>query len=56
MGEPILYQLAAYRIPIDLDDGVLVNYTRFGKAIKNHRTQRRRHPKEGKSVRQGGYG
>lgn len=30
----ILYPLAANRITIDLDDGVLVNYNRFGKAIK----------------------
>lgn len=30
----ILYPLAANRIAIDLDDGVLVNYNRFGKAIK----------------------
>jgi hypothetical protein len=30
----ILYPLAADRIPIDLDDGVLVNYNRFGKAIR----------------------
>jgi len=30
----ILYPLATDRIPIDLDDGVLVNYNKFGKAIK----------------------
>jgi type II restriction/modification system DNA methylase subunit YeeA len=30
----ILYPLAAERISIDLDDGVLVNYNRFGKAVK----------------------
>ena len=30
----ILYPLASERIPIDLDDGVLVNYNKFGKAIK----------------------
>lgn len=30
----ILYPLATERIPIDLDDGVLVNYNKFGKAIK----------------------
>ena len=30
----ILYPLAANRISIDFDDGVLVSYNRFGKAIK----------------------
>ena len=30
----ILYPLATERIPIDLDDGVLVNYNKFGKAVK----------------------
>ena len=30
----ILYPLATERIAIDLDDGVLVNYNRFGKAVK----------------------
>lgn len=30
----ILYPLAAERVSIDLDDGVLVNYNRFGKAVK----------------------
>jgi type II restriction/modification system DNA methylase subunit YeeA len=30
----ILYSLATERIAIDLDDGVLVNYNKFGKAIK----------------------
>jgi hypothetical protein len=30
----ILYNLATARIAIDLDDGVLVNYNKFGKAIK----------------------
>lgn len=30
----ILYPLATDRIAIDLDDGVLVNYNKFGKAIK----------------------
>ena len=29
-----LYPLATQRIAIDLDDGVLVNYNKFGKAIK----------------------
>jgi hypothetical protein len=29
----ILYPLASERIEIDLDDGVLVNYNKFGKAI-----------------------
>jgi hypothetical protein len=30
----VLYPLATERIAIDLDDGVLVNYNKFGKAIK----------------------
>lgn len=30
----VLYGLATERISIDLDDGVLVNYNKFGKAIK----------------------
>lgn len=30
----ILYPLATQRINIDLDDGVLVNYNKFGKAVK----------------------
>lgn len=30
----ILHPLATDRIPIDLDDGVLVNYNKFGEAIK----------------------
>ncbi len=30
----ILFDLAAARISIDLDDGVLVNYNKFGKAVK----------------------
>ena len=30
----LLYPLATERIAIDLDDGVLVNYNNFGKAIK----------------------
>jgi hypothetical protein len=30
----ILYHLATERIAIDLDDGVLVNYNKFGKAVK----------------------
>lgn len=30
----VLYPLATERIEIDLDDGVLVNYNKFGKAIK----------------------
>nr|WP_244301313.1 BREX-1 system adenine-specific DNA-methyltransferase PglX [Leucobacter insecticola] len=31
----VLYPLATRQLPIDLDDGVLVNYLRFGKALKN---------------------
>ena len=30
----VLYPFATERISIDLDDGVLVNYNKFGKAIK----------------------
>lgn len=30
----VLYPLAAQRIEIDLDDGVKVNYAKFGKALK----------------------
>jgi sugar-specific transcriptional regulator TrmB len=30
----ILYPLATERLPIDLDNGVLVNYNLFGKAVK----------------------
>ena len=30
----VLYPLASKRIEIDLDDGVLVNYNKFGKAVK----------------------
>jgi hypothetical protein len=30
----VLYPLATQRISIDLDDGVLVNYNKFGTAIK----------------------
>ena len=31
----VLYPLASKRIEIDLDDGVLVNYNKFGKAVKD---------------------
>lgn len=31
----VLYPLATRQLAIDLDDGVLVNYLRFGKALKN---------------------
>lgn len=30
----VIYPLATERIPIDLDDGVLVNYNKFGRALK----------------------
>jgi len=30
----VLYPLATERVEIDLDDGVLVNYNKFGKAVK----------------------
>jgi type II restriction/modification system DNA methylase subunit YeeA len=33
--DEILYPLATQQIKIDLDDGVLVNYNKFGKALKN---------------------
>ena len=32
--DDILYPLAAQQIAIDLDDGVLVNYNKFGKSLK----------------------
>ena len=32
--DEILYPLATQQIEIDLDDGVLVNYKKFGKALK----------------------
>lgn len=32
--EEVLFPLAAQKIEIDLDDGVLVNYRKFGKALK----------------------
>lgn len=31
----VLYPLATRQLPIDLDDGVLVNYLRFGRAIRD---------------------
>lgn len=31
----VLYPLATRQLPMDLDDGVLVNYLRFGSALKN---------------------
>jgi hypothetical protein len=31
----VLYPLAARRLEIDLDDGVKVNYARFGAALKS---------------------
>jgi len=30
----VLYPLATQRIEIDLDDGVKVNYAKFGKALR----------------------
>lgn len=35
--DDVLYPLAAQRIEIDLGDGVLVNYNKFGKALKHVR-------------------
>jgi len=32
--DEILYPLAMQRVKIDLDDGVKVNYKKFGKALK----------------------
>ena len=32
--DEILYPLATQQIEIDLDDGVLVNYNKFGSALK----------------------
>lgn len=40
----ILFPLASRRLPIDLDDGVLVNYLRFGKALQKIPTiEKKRH-------------
>ena len=40
----ILFPLASRRLPIDLDDGVLVNYLRFGEALQKIPTiERKRH-------------
>ena len=33
--DEVLYPLAAQQVEIDLDDGVLVNYAKFGKALKH---------------------
>lgn len=36
--DEVLYPLATRNMPIDLDDGVLVNYLRMGKAVRTIRT------------------
>jgi hypothetical protein len=33
--DEVLYPLATRQIQIDLDDGVIVNYNKFGKALKS---------------------
>lgn len=38
----VMYPLAARQLEIDLDDGVLVNYLRFGKSLKNFGLERQR--------------
>lgn len=43
----VLYPLATRQLEIDLDDGVLVNYLRFGKALKNFGLQKDRKKVEG---------
>jgi hypothetical protein len=43
----VLYPLAARQLAIDLDDGVLVNYLRFGKALRNFGLEKDRNKVEG---------
>lgn len=43
----VLYPLAARQLPIDLDDGVLVNYLRFGSALKDIGLEKDRRKVEG---------
>lgn len=43
----VLYPLAARQLPIDLDDGVLVNYLRFGRALKDIGLEKDRRKVEG---------
>lgn len=43
----VLYPLATRQLPIDLDDGVLVNYLRFGPALKNIGLENNRKKVEG---------
>lgn len=43
----VLYPLATRQLPIDLDDGVLVNYLRFGRALKDIGLEKYRRKVEG---------
>lgn len=43
----VLYPLATRQLPINLDDGVLVNYLRFGRALKNIGLENNRNKVEG---------
>lgn len=43
----VLYPLATQRLPIDLDDGVLVNYLRMGEAVTNFGLEKKRREVEG---------
>lgn len=43
----VLYPLATRQLPIDLDDGVLVNYLRFGRALKDIGLEKDRRKVEG---------
>lgn len=43
----VLYPLATRQLAIDLDDGVLVNYLRFGKALRNFGLEKDRNKVEG---------
>lgn len=43
----VLYPLATRQLPIDLDDGVLVNYLRFGRALKEIGLEKDRRKVEG---------
>lgn len=43
----VLYPLATHRLPLDLDDGVLVNYLRMGEAVTNFGLEKKRREVEG---------
>lgn len=45
--DDVLYPLATHRMPLDLDDGVLVNYLRMGQAVTNFGLEKKRREVEG---------